>query len=128
MVRDSEFVAFITWLYPKSAQTDEAGALARHVLANAFFPSVFTDPAALKADLQGNVSYASESAPDHKIPLQKDVGFVPTLGNCQSALAAAPIDQLKWSSIDALKTSILHFGPNVTLTQFNTALAAFRGS
>jgi hypothetical protein len=128
MVRDVEFESFVLWLWPKYQQSDEAGAVSRHVRARAFPAHVFSDPVALQADLNNNISFASESAPDHRIPLQGNVGFVPSLANCASALAAAPIDQLSWADFATLHTSILHFGPDCSMTQFNTALAQFRAS
>jgi predicted nucleotidyltransferase len=42
-IRDPELVAFVAWLWPKSEQQDDVGAVARHVHAWAHVPDVALD-------------------------------------------------------------------------------------
>jgi hypothetical protein len=112
---DPRFVAFCQWLYTRGSQTDAAGAVARHVLANGFLPGV------VGAD--GNFTPAIVECNGASMSHPGATFTSPPLAWVTAPLELAA-QALRGRDFDWLNVSVLHYGPNVTPAQVSTALAA----
>jgi hypothetical protein len=112
---DPKFVSFAQWLYTRGSQTDAAGAVARHVLANGFIPDAI--------DASGNFTPAIVECNGARMAHPGATFTSPPLFWISAPLELAA-QALRGRDFDWLNVSVLHFGPNCTPAQVSTALAA----
>jgi hypothetical protein len=122
MQMDPRCVQFIQWLSGQTGAGGAVGAVAQHVAANAYLPSV---PSVI--DQSGNFQPAVKQI--NWPGGLTEVGM--TMLSPLKSWATAPPDEaaqaLRYQNFDVLTVSINHYGPNTTQTQVATALATWGG-